>query len=117
MYKLLINGLILTCCVLMATSSFAQDEGSWTGEVVDLDCYVANGSQGLGHAQCAKSCIKSGKPMGLLTESGDVVLLVPGDNAEALTELAGEMAEVKGKKSEKGGITMIVVSEAKKSDT
>lgn len=115
MYKLLINGLVLTCCLLMATASYAQDEGSWTGEVVDLDCYVGNGSKGPGHAQCAKSCITSGKPMGLLTEDGDIILLVPGDKAEALTEMAGEMAEVKGKKSDKGGITMIVVSDAKKS--
>jgi len=114
MHKLIIKGLILTCCVLLSFSSFAQEEGSWTGEVVDLDCYVANGSKGDDHAQCAKTCIASGKPMGLLTENGDVMLLVPGSSAEALTALAGHKAEVKGKKSANGGITMIVVSDAKK---
>ena len=113
MHKLMIKGLILTCCVLLSFSSFAQ-EGSWTGEVVDLDCYVANGSLGEGHAQCAKSCITSGKPIGLLTEKGDVILLVAGSKKEVLAGLAGQKAEVKGKKSVRGGITMIVVSEASK---
>ncbi|MEQ9289784.1 MAG: hypothetical protein RIG77_22840 [Cyclobacteriaceae bacterium] len=113
MQKLMIKSMFLACCVLLSFSSFAQ-EGSWTGEVVDLDCYVANGSKGEGHAQCAKSCITSGKPMGLLTEKGDVLLLVAGDKAKLLTELAGQKAEVKGKKSERGGMTMIVVSDAKK---
>ncbi|MFY0650776.1 MAG: hypothetical protein JXQ96_02020 [Cyclobacteriaceae bacterium] len=113
MQKLMIKGAILACCVLLSFSSFAQD-GTWTGEVVDLDCYVANGAKGDGHAQCAKSCITSGKPMGLLTEKGDVILLVPGAKSELLTSLAGQKAEVKGKKSARGGMTMIVVSEAKK---
>ncbi len=115
MHKLLINGLILICSVMLVTSSFAQ-EGTWVGEVVDLDCYIANGSQGPDHAGCAKSCIRGGKPMGLLTDAGDVVVLVPGEKAETLTELAGEKAEVKGKKSEKGGVTMVVVSDAKKAE-
>ena len=114
MHKLMKKGFILTCCVLLSYSSFAQD-GTWTGEVVDLDCYVGNGSKGAEHAQCAKSCITSGKPMGLLTEKGDVMLLVAGAKKETLANLAGEKAEVTGKKSTRGGITMIVVSEAKKS--
>ncbi|MDP4679365.1 MAG: hypothetical protein NWS46_03260 [Cyclobacteriaceae bacterium] len=113
MHKLIIKGLILSCCVLLSFSSLAQD-GTWTGEVVDIDCYLANESKGDGHAQCAKSCISSGKPMGLLTEKGDVILLVAGKSTETLTALAGQKAEVKGKKSERGGIAMIVVSEAKK---
>lgn len=113
MHKLMMKGLMIACCVILSFSSFAQD-GSWTGEVVDLDCYVANGSKGDGHAQCAKSCITSGKPIGLLTAKGDVILLVAGSKKELLAGLAGKQAEVKGKKSVKGGITMIVVSEAKK---
>jgi hypothetical protein len=101
MHKLIIKGLILSCCVLLSFSSLAQD-GTWTGEVVDIDCYLANESKG------------DGKPMGLLTEKGDVILLVAGKSTETLTALAGQKAEVKGKKSERGGIAMIVVSEAKK---
>ncbi len=116
MHKLLVKGLTLICFVLLVTVSQAQDEGTWVGEVVDLDCYVANGASGAGHAQCAQSCMKSGKPMGLLTESGDVVLLVPGENADALIALAGEKVEVKGAKTERGGITMVVVSDAKKAE-
>ena len=47
-------------------------EGAWTGEVVDLACYVAHGDAGRGpdHAKCAKGCVKGGQPMGLLTDDG-----------------------------------------------
>ena len=113
MHKLMTKSAILVCCVLLSFSSFAQDE-TVTGEIVDLSCYVANGAKGDGHAQCAKSCLGSGKPMGLLTEKGDVILLVPGSQSELLISLAGQQAEVKGKKSARGGMTMIVVTEAKK---
>ena len=116
MKKLLITGLILTCCMFISTLSFAQEEGSWTGEIVDLDCYIGNGLKGADHATCAKTCITAGKPAGLLTDSGDVILLVAGDKADVIAELAGQKADITGKKSEKGGVTMIVVTDAKKSD-
>jgi len=37
-----------------------------TGEVVDLMCYLDHGARGKGHRDCAKRCITSGGPVGLL---------------------------------------------------
>jgi hypothetical protein len=119
MQKSIFIGLLSLCCMLWSFSSTAQDEKTWTGEVLDLSCYLKSGAKGADHAECAKSCVKSGQPMGLLTEAGDVMLLASGEDKEqieTLKDLAGEMVEVKGKASEKGGITMLVVSDAKKAD-
>ena len=90
---------------------------AYKGEVLDLSCYLKSGAKGPDHAQCAKSCVKSGQPMGLLTADGKVLLLASGEDKEkieTLKDLAGEMVEVKGAVSERDGISMLVVSDAKK---
>jgi hypothetical protein len=95
----------------------AQDQVSMSGEVVDLACYLSKGSKGTRHKACAQMCAKKGMPLGLLTESGDVYLLIEDhDNPspyESVKELAGEQAQVAGKKFTKGGMQSILVSEAK----
>jgi hypothetical protein len=96
----------------------AQDnKRTWAGEVVDMGCYIEKGLKGSGHAACAKSCIKKGMPMGMLTKDGTLLLLTPNHNNEApyeaLKDLAGENAEVSGTLSEKDGIKMIVVFSSK----
>ena len=79
--------------LLVAGVAMAGDhEGSWTGEVVDLACYVAQGAKGPDHAGCAKSCVKNGQPMGLLTDDGTLVLLA------ADHKVTGELAEKDGMK-------------------
>ena len=119
MCKSSVAGLMLTCCVLWSVTCNAQEEKTWKGEILDLSCYVTNGAKGSGHAACAKTCLKSGQPMGLLTEDGTVLLLAAGedsDKLEALKDLAGEEVEVSGKLTERGGIKMVVVTEGKKAD-
>ncbi len=92
-------------------------EGSWTGEVVDLACYVGNGAKGPDHAGCAKTCVKNGQPMGLLTDDGTLVLLAAdhknGKPFEALKDLAGEKAEVMGKLAERDGMKIVTVTGSK----
>lgn len=92
-------------------------EGSWTGEVVDLACYVGSGAKGSDHGGCAKSCVKNGQPMGLLTDDGTLVLLAAdhknGEPYEALKDLAGEMATVSGKLAEKDGMKVVTVMGSK----
>ena len=92
-------------------------EGSWTGEVLDLACYVSHEAHGADHAGCAKKCVQNGQPMGLLTADGDVFLLAAdhgnGDPYASLKDLGGERAEVTGVLSEKGGMKMITVKGAK----
>jgi len=114
--------LIVSILFLASQPLLAQDnEGTWAGEVVDMGCYIEKGLKGPDHAGCAKSCIKTGMPMGVLTKDGTLLLLTPnhedGAPYEALKDLAGENAEVSGTLSEKDGIKMIVVSGSKAADS
>lgn len=93
----------------------AQDAITVSGEVVDLACYLPRGSKGKRHKQCAQLCAKKGMPIGVLTDAGDVYLLIedhddpePYDKAK---ELAGERATVSGKKFVKGGVQSVLVAE------
>ena len=95
----------------------AQEAISLSGEVVDLACYLSKGSKGKRHKQCAELCAKKGMPLGVLTDSGDVYLLLedhddPGPY-ETVKGLAGERATVSGKKFVKGGVQSVLVAETK----
>ena len=108
--------LLASCLILAlgATLAFAGEAKSWTGEVIDIACYVPKGAKGEGHSACAKSCVKNGQPMGLLTDDGTVVLLAAdhanGDAFEGLKDLAGGSAEVSGSLADKGGVKVLTVT-------
>jgi hypothetical protein len=108
----------LTSTRALAQDENAQTEGTWVGEVVDLNCYIARGAKGPDHAGCAKGCVKGGQPMGLLTDDGTLVLLSKDNsNKEAfenLKEMAGEKASVKGKLNARDGMSMLIVLAAEK---
>lgn len=95
----------------------AQDAITVSGEIVDLACYLSKGSKGKRHKACAELCAKKGMPLGVLTESGDVYLLIEDhdnpDPYDTVKGLAGDQAEVSGKKFIKGGVQSILVSAAK----
>ncbi len=114
--KIALSLSLLAFLAFTGVTAFA-DEGSWTGEVVDLACYVGNGAKGTDHAGCAKSCVKNGQPMGLLTDDGTLVLLAADHkNAapyDALKDLAGDKAEVMGKLAEKDGMKVVTVTGSK----
>ena len=109
--------LLALLAALGLTAGADHHEGSWTGEVVDLACYVGSGAKGADHAGCAKSCVKNGQPMGLLTDDGTLVLLAAnhrnGAPYEALKDLAGEKAVVSGTLAEKDGMKVVTVNGAK----
>src|SRR5215468_3092438 len=86
----------------------AQEEVTVKGEVVDLACYLSKGSKGKRHKTCAELCAKKGLPLGVLTEDHDN----PGPY-DAVKGMAGDNAEVSGKKFTKGGVQSILVSSAK----
>ena len=104
--------------LLAAVAPVAQAaEMTWSGEVLDLSCYVAQGAKGDDHAGCAKKCVKGGQPMGLLAEDGTVVLLAAdhkdGAPYEALKDWAGEMVEVSGELTERDGLKVVKVTASK----
>ncbi len=109
------SALLLGICVSVPMA-WAADNQTVKGEVVDLMCYLDHGAKGAGHADCAKTCIKSGGPVGLLTEDNQLYLLI-GDHKPANKELAAYAAKtitVKGKVVERNGMKMIANVEIQK---
>jgi hypothetical protein len=98
-------------------ASRAQEDVTVQGEIVDLACYLSKGSRGPAHKSCAQMCAKRGAPLGVLTDTGDLYLLVDDHNApepyETAKKLAGDRAEIKGSKFAKQGLAGIVVEAAK----
>ena len=89
--------------------------GTWTGEVVDLECYITRGAKGKDHASYAQTCIKNGQPMGLLTDDGTLVLIAK-DNSnvgvyDKLKEMAGSKVDITGKLAERDGMKILVVNQ------
>lgn len=117
MKKGLILVFVLALAAVGANVSADDHEGSWSGEILDLACYVAQDAHGADHSGCAKSCVKGGQPMGLLTDDGTVVLLAAdhkdGAPYAALKDLAGEQAEVSGSLAERGGMKVVTVTGSK----
>jgi hypothetical protein len=95
----------------------AQEDVTVQGEIVDMACYMAKGSRGASHKACAQLCAKRGVPLGVLTDGGEVFLLLDDHNNpdpyEAAKKLAGERAEIGGKKFSKQGVASIVVGSVK----
>ena len=114
---LALASLIGAAPAVLAPPASGQEAITVKGEVVDLACYLSKGSKGKRHKTCAELCIKKGLPIGVLTESGDVYLVIEDhDNPapyEAVKAFAGEQAEVTGKKFIKGGVQSILISGAK----
>jgi hypothetical protein len=110
--------LLTLCFTGLSISSFAQKESKTvTGELLDMDCYMASGAHGDSHKSCADMCIKGGGPMGVLTSDGKVYLLLADDSKkDAYDEAknhAGEQVTVSGTISEKDGIKGLTVAEVK----
>jgi hypothetical protein len=100
-----------------ALPASAQDDVTVQGEIIDMACYMAKGSHGAAHKACAQMCAKKGVPIGVLTDGGEVYLLLDDHNNpdpyDSAKKLAGERAEVSGKKFSKQGVASIVVGAAK----
>lgn len=108
--------------LLGSTDALAQtkDEGSWTGEVVDLGCYVTKGLTGASNKECVvardkngPASVKNGQPMGLLTDDGTLVLLAADHKHlgayETLRDLVGERTQVEGTLAERDGMKVVMV--------
>lgn len=49
---------------------------SIAGEIVDVSCWLQLGKRGPGHVACGAGCIRNGQPIGLLTDDGQLYLVV-----------------------------------------
>ena len=100
--------------------AFAEPKGdavTLKGEVIDLWCYLEGGDHGAEHKQCAVECAKAGNPIGLLTEKGDIYVMMgikdhqPG--REVLIDKMADTVTVEGTLVKKGGVQVVYVSSVK----
>lgn len=83
------------------------------GEVLDMACYIDHNATGDKHADCAKTCIESGLPVGIKAEDGKTYLLI-GEHKpmnKTLAQYAAKTITVKGKLVSRDGINMIANAE------
>lgn len=83
-----------------------------TGEVVDLSCYLTTGARGEAHRGCGQACLSRGYPAGILTDDGQmVVILYDPKNARpvALGPFMARRVEARGTAYAKGGIMGLVI--------
>ena len=87
------------------------------GEVLDMTCYIAHNLSGPQHAECAKTCIRKGLPVGIKGEDGKIYLLVGEKrslNAE-LADYAAKTVTIRGKETMRDGFALLQVEEIRKS--
>lgn len=106
--------LLLVSSLSLAQEKKSSKETAIKGEVIDVACYLANGSRGPDHAACAKACAKAGGALGILTADGKIyVSLLPDDHKNnpnyLLTDFIAENVEAKGYVRSKGGMNGIMI--------
>jgi hypothetical protein len=86
------------------------------GEVLDMSCYIAYNMSGPEHASCASDCIRSGLPVGIKAEDGQVYLLTGyGKHVNAeLADYAAKIVTVRGKETARAGFAQVQVEEIRK---
>lgn len=91
-----------------------------TGEIVDMSCYLQLGKHGEKHVSCGKKCILAGQPIGLVTKSGDVFLLMDEEHdprrdgqtsafRKAAADHLGHIMEVTGTEATHAGVKAVFV--------
>ncbi len=80
-----------------------------TGEVLDMACYIAFNLSGPGHADCARTCIKNGLPVGIKAPDGKAYLLIGANEPlnNQLADYAAKTITVKGIIRQREGFLML----------
>jgi hypothetical protein len=111
----LLDALLISMFILTLASTALTQTKTIRGEVIDVECYVADGGKGESHKQCAIACIKNGQPAGILEEkTGKIYLVVTEDHAthssDKIMPYIAKMVEVDGTVKERNGITIIDIT-------
>ena len=91
-----------------------------TGTVIDTACY-AGMKHGAEEEGCTEMCLNMGVPASVLTDSGDLIMLMPmaDSNPEPYTkvkEFASQKVEITGMAAERGGLKVFFVAAIKALD-
>ena len=116
---------LVSLAIMVTLSVEAHDtEGKdleLTGEVIDLQCYMAHPDNGAGeeHIGCAKAFINLGFPIGLLDEDGKVFLLLSAGHKSLKNEMVpftGRKVSVLATLLEQNGIQALQVKKIEAAD-
>jgi len=58
----------------------AGHEVTLVGEIVDFSCYLQLGKHGEKHRSCGQKCVQNGQPVGLLTKTGELYMIMPEEH-------------------------------------
>ncbi|TLY31699.1 MAG: hypothetical protein E6K56_04460 [Ignavibacteria bacterium] len=108
---------LLTINVTSAMDQSKSKEKTVKGEVVDVWCYLDDGSHGAGHKACATTCAKAGNPIGILDAKGNLYVAMGSNDhqpgRELLIDKMSETVTVTGKLVKKGGTQVLYISSVK----
>jgi hypothetical protein len=90
------------------------------GEIVDFSCYLQVGKHGEKHRACGQKCFTNGQPIGLLTEDGNLYMLMEEEHdprrdgltefRKAATDHVAHIMEVTGTQSTHAGYRALFVT-------
>ncbi|MDG2303067.1 MAG: hypothetical protein P8R42_00205 [Candidatus Binatia bacterium] len=91
------------------------------GEVVEVGCYLRDGSRGEGHKACALRCLKNGGQLGIVEDGTGVLYPLAGsepatDPSAAAREQIAEHVAVHGRVYERAGSRVLVVDDLERID-
>lgn len=99
---------------LILSAQPASEMVTLKGEVVDLWCYLKNGGNGPDHKDCAVASVKAGNPIGLVTDRGDIYLIMgsadfqPG--REILLDRMAQTVTIWGRLIKRNGLQAVYVT-------
>lgn len=94
-------------------SNQLSGEQTITGEILDMSCYMTGDAKGKGHQSCAQGCLDKGLPAGIMSENGQVYLLLENhDLSDAYKEAmkhAAQNVTITGQVNTKNGVQSLTV--------
>jgi len=110
---------MIAAVFILGLTVFPSYADTVSGELVDLACYLPKGALATGadHQKCALRCARAGQPIGLLTETGKVYLLIADhDNLtpfETAKTLMAQKVRITGPTGKRAGIQGLTVHKIK----
>jgi hypothetical protein len=120
MKKNIVLGLLAGVLIVLSGGipSFAAENVTVTGEIIDTYCYVLMGAKGASHRQCAIDCVKAGIPAGILEDgTSKVYVLLPNKDKsplpKAVLDKMAEKVTITGKTFVNGGSQFLTIESIK----
>ncbi len=97
------------------TKTAKSNDVSLVGEIVDANCYTANGYRGHNHALCAKACVLNGSSLTFVTTNGQAYPIVSHADFVPIAQdvydaIGSEGLKVAGYVNERGGVRALTLT-------